>query len=187
MRMVVLFTLLLLGLPAYAVEIAGVMVNDTLQAEDGTLLQLNGAGVRSKFFMDVYIAELYLEKPSAKAAEVIAAPGKKRVTMHILYSEVTKEKLVEAWNEGFKENSSPGELVSLQERIDQFNAMFGDMKKDDIIVLDFSPATGTVVTLKGQKKGVIAGKDFNDALLKIWLGGKPISTGLKEKLLSYKK
>lgn len=187
MRMVVLFTLLLIGLPAYAVEIAGIMVNDTLQAEDGTLLQLNGAGVRSKFFIDVYIAELYLENPSAKAAEVIAAPGRKRVTMHILHSEVTRDKLVEAWNEGFKENSSPAELAKLQERIDQFNAMFSDVKKDDVIVLDFAPAAGTVVTLRGQKKGAIAGKDFNDALLNIWLGEKPISSGLQEKLLSYKK
>ena len=187
MRMLVFFTLLLIGLPCYAVEIAGVMVNDTLQTEDGTLLQLNGAGVRSKFFMDIYIAELYLEKPSAKAAEVIAAPGRKRVTLHFLHSEVTRDKLVEAWNEGFKENSGPGELAKLQERIDQFNAMFGDVKKDDVIVLDFSPATGTVVTLKGQKKGAITGKDFNDALLRIWLGEKPISSGLKEKLLSYKK
>lgn len=187
MRMIVLFTLLVIGLPASAVEIAGVMVNDTLQTEDGTLLQLNGAGVRSKFFMDVYIAQLYLEKPSAQAAEVIAAPGRKRVTMHILYSEVARDKLVEAWNDGFKENSSPEELVKLQERIAQFNAMFSDVKKDDVIVLDFSPEAGTVVTVKGQKKGAIAGKDFNDALLRIWLGEKPISSGLKEKLLSFKK
>jgi hypothetical protein len=187
MRMVVLFTLLLFGPPSYAVEIAGVMVNDTLQTEDGTLLTLNGAGVRSKFFIDVYIAELYLENPAAKAAEVIAAPGRKRVTMHILHSEISRDKLVEAWIEGFKENSSPGELAKLQERIDQFNAMFSDVKKDDVIVLDFSPAAGTVVTVKGQKKGAIAGKDFNDALLRIWLGEKPISSGLKEKLLSFKK
>jgi hypothetical protein len=185
--MLVFFTLLLIGPPCHAVEIAGVMVNDTLQTEDGTMLHLNGAGVRSKFFMDIYIAELYLEIPSAKAAEVIEAKGKKRVTMHFLYSEVTRDKLVDGWNEGFKENNGPGELAKLQDRIDQFNALFADVKKNDVIILDFSPATGTVVTLKGQKKGAIAGKDFNDALLRIWLGEKPINSGLKEKLLGYKK
>jgi hypothetical protein len=187
MRMLVFFALLLISLPSYAKEIAGVMVNDTLQAEDGTTLHLNGAGVRSKFFIDVYIAELYMEKPSAAAAEVIGDKGKKRIVMHFLHSEVSKDKLVDAWNEGFKENNSAGDLAKLQERINQFNALFVDVKKNDVIVLDYAPATGTVVTIKGQKKGAIPGSDFNDAMLKIWLGDKPVNGGLKDNLLSYKK
>ncbi len=187
MRMFVFFTLLLISLPAYAKDIAGVMVNDSLQTEEGTTLQLNGAGIRSKFFMDIYIAELYMEKPSTVAAEVIGDKGKKRIVMHFLYKEVGKDKLVEAWNEGFKENNSAGDLAKLQERINQFNALFVDVIKDDVIILDYAPATGTVVTIKGQKKGAIPGTDFNDALLKIWLGDKPVSGGLKDNLLSYKK
>ena len=87
MRMFVFFTLLLISLPAYAKDIAGVMVNDSLQTEEGTTLQLNGAGIRSKFFMDIYIAELYMEKPSTVAAEVIGDKGKKRIVMHFLYKE----------------------------------------------------------------------------------------------------
>jgi len=185
--MFVFFTLLLISLPAYAKDIAGVMVNDSLQTEEGTTLQLNGAGIRSKFFMDIYIAELYMEKPSTVAAEVIGDKGKKRIVMHFLYKEVGKDKLVEAWNEGFKENNSAGDLAKLQERINQFNALFVDVIKDDVIILDYAPATGTVVTIKGQKKGAIPGTDFNDALLKIWLGDKPVSGGLKDNLLSYKK
>lgn len=77
--------------------------------------------------------------------------------------------------------------VKLQDKIDQFNAMFDDVKKGDIIVLDFIPDQGTMVTIAKQEKGVIPGKDFNDALLRIWLGEKPVNKGLKEKLLSYKK
>lgn len=187
MRMFVFFTLLLIGLPSYAKDIAGVMVNDTLKTDDGTTLQLNGAGIRSKLFMDIYIAELYMEKPSAIAAEVIGDKGKKRIVMHFLYSEVSKDKLVEAWNEGFKENNSPGDLTKLQERINQFNTLFTDVKKNDVIVLDYAATTGTVVIIKGQTKGGIPGSDFNDALLKIWLGEKPVNGGLKENLLSYKR
>ncbi|MBU1565352.1 MAG: chalcone isomerase family protein [Proteobacteria bacterium] len=187
MRMFIFFTLLLIGLPSYAKDISGVMVNDTLQTEDGTTLHLNGAGIRSKFFIDVYIASLYMEKPSAVAAEVIGDKGKKRIVMHFLHSEVSKDKLVDAWNDGFKENNSAGELAKLQERINQFNALFVDVKKNDVIVLDYAPATGTVVTIKGEKKGAIPGSDFNDALLKIWLGDNPVTSSLKDKLLSYKK
>ncbi len=189
MRMLVFFMLLLIGLPcnANAKEIAGVMVNDTLQTEDGTKLQLNGAGIRTKLFMDIYIAALYMEKPSATAGEVIADKGKKRIVMHFLYKEVSRDKLVDAWNDGFKENSSAGDLAKLQERINQFNALFVDVKKDDVIILDYAQATGTVVTIKGQKTGTIPGADFNEALLKIWLGEKPVTSSLKDDLLSYKK
>jgi len=187
MRVVVFFILLLMGLPSYAKEIAGVMVNDTLQTTDGATLQLNGAGIRKKLFMDIYIAQLYMEKPSATVSEVLADKGRKRIVMHFLYSEVSKDKLVEVWNDGFKDNNSAGDLAKLQERINQFNGFFVDVKKNDVIVLDYNPATGTTVTIKGQEKGVIGGADFNEALLKIWLGEKPADGDLKDKLLSYKK
>ena len=187
MRVVVFFIVLLLSLPSYAKEIAGVMVNDTLQTADGATLQLNGAGIRKKLFMDIYIAQLYMEKPSATVSEVLADKGRKRIVMHFLYSEVSKDKLVEVWNDGFKDNNSAGDLAKLQERINQFNGFFVDVKKNDVIVLDYNPATGTTVTIKGQEKGVIGGGDFNEALLKIWLGEKPADGDLKDKLLSYKK
>ncbi len=184
MRFLVLCCLLFWSLPAYAKEIAGVMVPETLQTEDGVLLHLNGAGIRSKFFFDIYIAELYVEHPSSVVREVIEAPGRKRVIMHFLYSEVGKDKLIEGWNEGFAANTKAGELVKLQERINRFNGMFVDVKKDDIIVLDFIPTQGTKVIIAGQEKGIVPGKDFNDALLRIWLGGEPVNKGLKEKLLN---
>lgn len=185
MRIFFLFCLLLIGVPATAGEIAGVMVQETIKADDGTVLQLNGAGIRTKMFFDIYIAQLYMEKPSASAAEVVAADGKKRMVMHFLYKEVTKDKLVEAWNDGFTGNTANEELARLQERIDRFNALFEDVKKGDVIVLDYDPAAGTTVIIKGQRKGSIPGKDFNDAMLKIWLGEAPVTESLKKELLAY--
>ena len=187
MRFFILCCLLLFSLPVDAKEIGGVMVQETLQTENGTLLHLNGAGIRSKFFFDIYIAELYMEHPSNKVVEVIEAAGQKRMAMHFLYDEVGKDKLIEGWDEGFAGNSKADEVLKLQDRINQFNGMFVDVKKCDIILLDFNPEKGTAVTIAGQGKGVISGKDFNDGLLKIWLGDKPVNKGLKEKLLSYKK
>ncbi len=185
--MIVLCCLFSFGLSANAKEIAGVMVQETQQTADGTLLHLNGAGIRSKFFFDIYIAELYMEDPSSSVNEVIESSGHKRIVMYFLYKEVEKAKLIEGWNEGFADNTKADEVAKLQVKIDQFNSMFNDVKKGDIIVLDFIPDKGTVVTIANQEKGVIAGKDFNDALLRIWLGEKPVNKGLKEKLLSYTK
>lgn len=184
MRIFLFCLLVLVGQTSYATEIAGVTVQKTLQAGDNTRLYLNGAGIRSKFFFDIYVAELYMEHPAGSAAEVIAAPGKKRMIMHFLYEEVTKDKLVSGWNEGFGDNLDAEKLATLQERINSFNNLFRTVKKGDIIVLDYIPEYGTAVTISDQKMGVIEGKDFNDALLNIWLGPKPINKGLKTKLLN---
>lgn len=187
MRIIILCCLLLISLPLNAKEIAGVIVQETVQTDDGKILHLNGAGLRSKFFFDIYIAKLYMENPSSLADEVIAASGRKRVIMHFLHDKVEKEKLVAAWNDGFKGNTEPDKLSVLQERINTFNGFFEDAKKGDVIQLDFIPSQETVVTIANQEKGAIPGKDFNDALLGIWLGKKPVTKKLKDKLLQYNK
>jgi Chalcone isomerase-like len=185
MRLLLVVLMVLVVTPLQAKEIAGVMVQEVVKTDAGTDMVLNGAGVRSKFFMDIYIAELYMEQPSAKVDEVIAASGGKRMVMHFLYKEVSKDKLVDGWVEGFAGNSGAEEVKALQERIDSFNAMFVDVKTGDQIILDFVPGTGTIVTIANEQKGVIEGKDFNDALLLIWLGEKPVTKKLKKLLLSY--
>jgi hypothetical protein len=105
------------------------------------------------------------------------------MVMHFLYDKVEKASLVEAWSDGFSNNTPADRLTALQQRIDQFNAMFTDAKKGDVIVLDYIPNQGTKVTIAGTEKGVIPGKDFNDAMLLIWLGDKPVTKDLRAKLL----
>jgi hypothetical protein len=178
------FTLVFLANPSWAKEIEGVVIEEQLVSESGVTLQLNGAAVRKKLFFKIYIASLYLANPSAEASSVIADEGEKRIVMHFLYDEVGKDKLVEGWDEGFAANHSAEALGLLQPRIDTFNAMFDeDMVAGDVIVFDYLPDTGTRVTIKGNVKGVIEGKDFNDALLAIWLGDKPVGSDLKKGLL----
>lgn len=185
MRFLFIAILLLVAEPVQAKEIAGVMVQEMVKTDSGVEMKLNGAGIRSKFFFDIYIAELYLEEPSTDVEKILASDGNRRMVMHFLYKEVGKDKIVEGWNEGFAANSSPETVTALQARIDSFNEMFADMKEGDRIELDYVPAKGTVVKVTGVEKGVIEGKDFNDALLLIWLGEKPVTSKLKEQLLSY--
>ncbi len=183
---ILLSMLIVLGMSVQnsgAREIAGVMVQESIQSENGVELLLNGAGIRSKFFFDIYIAELYLEQSAATAAEVIAGGGVKRIVMHFLYDEVGRDKLIAGWDEGFVENTTADKLKAIEERTIAFNELFVDVKKGDQIVLEFTPEAGTSVMIAGEKKGVIPGKDFNDALLSIWLGEKPVTKKLKGKLL----
>ncbi len=179
-----LLALSTLSLPARAVEVGGVPIAPTAELTvNGPALTLNGAGMRKKFFMSVYIGALYLPSKAATAQEVLSQPGPKRMLLHFVYDELSAPKLVDAWNEGFAANTSDAELAPLRARIGQFNALFTTTRKGDVITLDYLPGEGTRVSHNGQAKGTIPGEDFNRALLKIWLGDKPVTEDLKKALL----
>lgn len=171
--------LLSITVPATGLEIAGVTVPETLNTD----MKLNGAGIRSKFFFKIYIAELYLEHQSTKAVEILETPGRKRMTMHILYDEISREKLVDGWNDGFSGNLTPEQLKTLEPEIQQFNKYFVDVHQGDEIILDYTPDQGTAISIAGKFQGTVAGENFNRALLSIWLGNRPVSEDLRAALL----
>ncbi len=146
-------------------------------------LALNGAGIRKKFFFSVYLASLYLPAQSRDAKEILAADQPNRVQMDMLYSKVDREKLVEAWNDGFSANLPADTLAALHPRIERFNGMFGDLVEGDRVQFDYLPDQGTQVSINGEDKGLISGHDFNQALLRIWLGESPVTDSLKKDLL----
>ncbi len=187
MKTKIIFSILLfisVTFSAQAREIADVSFAETLSMNGAEQpLKLNGLGIRYKFFFKIYIAALYVTKTSQNEADIINSNSPKRMVMHFLYDEVPQEKLVNGWNEGFEENLSDAERASLSAEIKQFNAMFETLKAGDVVTLDYLPAQGTVVTIKGVQKGVIKGAEFNRALLKIWLGEEPVTEELKEALL----
>jgi len=152
---------------------------------DGTEvnLQLNGMGYRTKFIFDIYVGALYTETKVDSRDAAQALTGPKRVLMHIVYDEVSKEKMGGGWQEGFEENNSEEGLKALQSRLTTFKGFFPDLKNGDIVLLDYIPASGTRVTINGSEKGVIEGADFYTALLDVWLGEEPADDDLKDAML----
>ena len=76
---------------------------------------------------------------------------------------------------------------SLEPRAKQLAAIMAEMKeakKGMRITLDWLPAAGTQLTVEGKPAGSpIPGEDFYRALLRIWLGEKPVQDDLKNALL----
>ncbi len=183
---------LLLGLllsPAmlYAKNVAGIKIAETQTLSGSTQkLILNGSGIRKKFFVKVYIGSLYLPKPARNLEAVLKQTGPAAVHMYFLHSKVLKEKLVNGWNEGFSSNTSASAMASLKPRIEKFNGLFRTVKKGEVIRLDYIPGKGTHVLIQGEKRGVIKGLDFWQALLRIWLGSKPADSKLKKAMLGQK-
>ena len=165
-------------------HIAGVELPlQVVVSADNKPLLLNGAGIRYKFFFKIYVGALYLTDKQSSAETILKSDKANRVLMHFLYDEVEKKKLADAWVEGFEENVDGKIFSALQDRLKQFNAMFSDMHKGDVVLLDYIPQKGTRVMIKGDVKGTIEGADFNRALLSVWLGAEPVTEDLKDAML----
>jgi hypothetical protein len=187
MRTSVLFLLsglTLASFPAASMTIDGIEIPDTLSvADEGPALVLNGAGIREKLFLDIYIGALYLPAKSGDAQAILSASGPACVAMHFLYKQVSKEKITDAWEDGLADNSSAAEMQALQPQLEKFNALFRTMHKGEVIRICYLPGAGTEVRINGERRGNIEGETFFHALLAIWLGAHPVSKDLKQGML----
>ena len=168
---------------AQALELKGVKVDETAQV-GGNALVLNGAGVRTKAIFKVYVAGLYLAQKKSNADSVFSDTGNKRVAMHLL-RELSAEKLLHALDEGFEANNSAAEMAAIEPQMKAFRAMMTSakaVKEGDVILLDYTDA-GTAINLNGKTLGNIEGAAFNQALLRVWLGNKPVDASLKKAML----
>lgn len=179
------FALVILALPltaAAAIEVGGVLLPQRVRVSpESPPLELNGAGVHKRYlFIRLYVAALYLTAPEREARALLADDGPRRLFLHFL-RDVSPERTHEIWE---KLGANGGRLEQLRTQRDQFESVFEQgIRKGDEIAFDYVPGAGTHVRLNGQTKTVIPGEGFYNALLKIWLGEKPTSRGLKRELL----
>ncbi len=186
-RLAAALTSIVLASAALAAEVAGVKLDDRVMiAPNAPELVLNGAGVRTRFFVKVYVGALYLPEKKSSAADVLALSGAKRMTLAML-RDLTAQQLADALNEGFAANNPPPDQErykgQLAELLAVMNAL-GQAKQGEIIALDYLPDSGTRVVVNGQAKGKpLPDEGFYRAILKIWLGDKPVDADLKKGLL----
>ena len=176
-------TVILLASPmAHGRSVSGVNIPETLKAGKTTLV-LNGAGVREKFFVDVYVSALYLKKKSTNAAAILNGNEVMAVRLHITSGLITGDKMSEATNEGF-EKSTGGKTAPLRSRIDRFIAVFkAGIKKNDYYDIIYFPGQGIKVYKNGVYKTTTKGLDMKKALFGIWIGPRPPQKNLKKHML----
>lgn len=171
--------------PALAadVEVAGKRIPEQV-SEGGLTLVLNGAGLRTKFVVKVYIAALYVTAKSGDAAAVINSAEPRRMRLQLL-RDVDSKSLDDALQEGLRDNTPKQELAALKapaDRLSQLMAEIGTAKTGDVVDLDFD-ARGVTITGNGKPRGRIDSPEFARALLRVWLGDNPAQASLKKSLL----
>jgi hypothetical protein len=169
---------------AQGIMLNGVMLEETAHVGTRNLL-LNGAGVRSKYIFDVYVAALYLREKKSREEDVFADPGEKRIALYFV-SEINMQELLYVFKKAFKNNHSDAQLDEMKTQLRQFDDIFtamGELNEGDVVQFDYQPDLGTSVMINGSLRGTISGAEFYRALLRIWLGSNPTQEKLKQKLL----
>lgn len=170
-RLILAGALALSAITAGAATIAGAKIEDTVSVNNQNLV-LNGAGVRKKFVVKVYVGALYLPAKQGNPAAILAADTPRRMVMHFLF-DVGKEKMAEAWQEGLAANS-PNATAEVKNAFKTLSSWMDDVDDGQRIVLTYVPGTGTIVEVAGKTKGTLpGGKAVADAILNTWIGPKP--------------
>jgi len=169
-------------------EVGGIRFEDQTQLA-GTELLLNGAGMRAKLFIKAYAMGLYLSQKKSVTTDVLNLQGPKRIEI-VALRELTAKQFADALVDGIRDNHSEAELEQLKGRVETFKAVMLGLKptsKGTAVLLDWLPQNEggvTRLTVNGEKKGPdVPGEDFYRALLKIWLGDKPVAHDLMNALL----
>jgi hypothetical protein len=188
-----LLSILIVGVTsasATAMEVGGVKLPEKVALSKGgagASLVLNGAGIRHKFMtVPVYVGALYLPAKNQSAEAVLTDGGPKRVAMHVLIEELTARELIASLNDAIAANHIPAEIALIETRLRELNRMMsgiGTLKRGGVVHIDFLPGSGTRISVNGEDKLVIPGDDFFRALLRIWLGKKPVDGRLRDAML----
>ena len=180
---VLLSTLFCLTAPVQASNIGGVELKESIKLGEENLF-LNGAGQRTKLFIDLYIAALYLTDKTKDAQAIIQADEVMLLQIHVISDLINSENLSRGTMEGFNKSTS-NNTAAIQGQINEFLKAFKEpIKIGDTFEIVYQPGKGiTVVKNRHIIKRLPENLVFKRALFGIWLSDKPAQVSLKNNLL----
>lgn len=170
----VLLSVFLLATSGEARTIGGVELDESLKLADlDSALTLNGGGIREKFFVDIYVAGLYLMKKNNDFVDIMGKDENMAIKIQITSKLVTSERFTEATEEGFNRttNNNP---ASIQKEIDQALKVFDSkFNVGDVFDIVYIKGLGTKFYKNGSFIATVKGLEFKKALFGIWIIDKP--------------
>jgi len=103
--MAMAFAAALIASSGSALEVSGVKFDDKVDAA-GVPLVLNGAGLRTKLMLKIYVVGLYIPARTTSADAVINSSQPRRVRL-VLKRSLGAGTIWDAFDEGIQANSSP--------------------------------------------------------------------------------
>jgi hypothetical protein len=183
---------LALGLAQWAgaqtADVVGVHYPATIKVE-GTNLTLNGSGISYRAVAKLYTVGLYVPQKANKSETVFATGGPKQLRFVMLQG-MRVDELGKVITKGIENNSSREEFFKLIPSIRQMGEEFSRIRRlntGDTFAIEYVPKRGTMFFVNGQPAGLpLEDNLFFPAVLRTWLGGRPVTPDLKDALLDYK-
>lgn len=165
----------------YAASIAGVSMPDSATVNDETLI-LNGLGLREKYWVDVYVAGLYLPNKMNDGDSIMKANVNKRIQVEFIYSSVPKEKMIAVLEENISNN--PQFSSDTVAKIRQCGSWMQDFTSGDVVMFDYAYTTQTTtIYINDKTRGSMQSKEFMEAIFAMYVGKYPATEALKQGLL----
>lgn len=169
--------------PAQARTVQGYDLPDTLKL-GGQSLKLVGAGVRTKWFVNVYVMGVYQKTANAAAGHLINSDEPKYLWLHMMRG-IGGDKMRDAIDDGLEANASEAVLLEIGADVTKLKAAFpGSIRKGLDIGFWYQPGKGTTLRLDGKAKLTAPGDRFMVAMWSIWFGRRPADKGLKKSVTS---
>lgn len=164
-------------------KISGIKLKETIKLGKNLLL-LNGAGQRTKYFIDLYVAALYLSTKTHDAQAIIEADEAMLIQIHVISNLITSENITRGTKEGFTKSTN-NNTQNIQEQIDDFLDAFKEkITIGDIFEIVYLPGKGvTVIKNRHIVKKLNTDMAFKRALFGIWLSDNPAQKSLKSSML----
>ncbi len=178
----VLFLVFFLSSTAHAINVDGVNIKDTLTVNSKTL-HLNGYGIRHYSFLGIkiYIGALYTQEKVITAKQLLSSRQDKAIVMYFLYPDVSKDKIIGAFKEGFRDNFPS--IVGTTEEKDFLSFFTHGVKKGDSIELVLLENGNNQVYENGKLIGQIQSPELQKAILMVYFGPKPPDKSMKQGML----
>jgi len=160
--------------------VEGVTFSREVRAGDSTLT-LRGYGLlRYMVFIKAYVAAFYL--PERIRSENALGDVPKHLEIEYFH-DINAQDFAKATTSSISRNLSLMTFQRLKPKIDEFNALYRDVKAGDRYALTYVPGNGTTLLWNGQPLGTVADEDFAVGLFGIWIGANPLDSDLKRLLL----
>lgn len=170
---------------AVGADSVGVSYPSTIRVE-GQTLTLNGSGVAYRALAKLYTVGLYLPAKTSDA-KVVLDMSTPRQLRFVMLQGLRVDEIGKIITRGIELNSSRPEFFKLIPSIRAMGEQFAGIKRlnaGDVFVIEHVPQRGTLFIVNGQPAGLpIEEPLFYPAILRTWLGPKPVTQDLKTALL----
>lgn len=175
--------LFLIPLAAPAVTVEGNHYAATVQVE-GKSFKLIGAGLREKWWVDVYTLGAYSVSGSCQPSQIVAKDEPKYLRID-MERDVSAEKMSSTIGESFQEHMPANASAKLKQQRRTFESYFKDECTEGTkLEFIYLPGTGTILKQNGKRMGPpLEGVEFQRVLWDIYFGSDTCCDDLKEQIL----